>query len=294
MKQIAQYDSTVLITGESGIGKELIARATHNRTDAPLISVNCAALPEHLIESELVGYEEGALLEREKEENLVKSSWQTMELCFSMRLDMPLSLQAKLLRVIQEKKVNTIGELSPINIDIRFITATNKNLQEMVKRGEFREDLYYRINVIPIEIPPLRKRKEDIEDLLGYFIYMVIKKFNKNIAGISLEVMKVFKSYDWPGNVRELQNCVEYMMNFEESNYLTLDSLPKKLIEKSTFKGRNLKEMIKQYELKIIKDMIDEFPQPFKEEYARNICQELNISRTSFYRKYKEIKSELK
>lgn len=297
VKQIAQYDSTVLITGESGTGKELIARAIHNlsiRTDAPLVSVNCAALPEHLIESELFGYEEGAFTGAKKGGKPGKIILANHGTLFLDEIgDMPLSLQAKLLRVIQEKKVDTIGGLHPIDIDIRFITATNKNLQEMVKKGEFREDLYYRINVIPIEIPPLRKRKEDIEDLLGYFIKMANKKFNKNIAGVSLEVMKVFKTYDWPGNVRELQNCVEYMMNFEESNYLTVDSLPKKLIEKSTFKGKSLKEMSKQYELKIIKSMIDEFPQPFKEEYARSICQELRISRTSFYRKYKEIKSGL-
>lgn len=292
--QIAQYDSTVLVTGESGTGKELIARAVHNlskRKDGPLVSINCAALPEDLMESELFGYEEGAFTGAKKGGKRGKIVLANKGTLFLDEIgDMPLSLQAKLLRVIQEKKVDTIGGLHPVNIDVRFIAATNKNLQDMVNEGKFREDLYYRINVIPIEIPPLRKRKEDIEEILGYFIKVANKKFDKNIKGVTLEVMRVFHAYEWPGNVRELQNCIEYMMNFEASPYLTVDSLPKKLIGIPTLKGKSLKEMCKQYELKIIKSMIDKYPQPFKEKYAKDICQQLGISRTSFYRKYKEVK----
>jgi len=233
--RIAKTDSTVLITGESGTGKELIARAIHSeslRRNGPFISINCAAIPETLLESELFGYEEGAFSGAKKGGKPGKFQLAHNGTLFLDEIgEMPLYLQTKLLRVIQEKVIDKIGGPQPVEVNIRIIAATNKNLEESIRKGEFREDLYYRINVIPINIPPLRDRKEDIYPLAEYFLKKYNGIFKKNIKGFSMEVAAVISKYNWPGNIRELENVVEYMVNFENSDIIREDSLPIKLKE---------------------------------------------------------------
>ena len=233
----AKSSSTVLITGESGTGKELFARAIHNhsdRTDYPFVAVNCAAIPDNLLESELFGYEEGAFTGAKKGGKLGKFELAHKGTIFLDEIgDMSLHLQGKLLRVLQEREVDKIGGKSNIFIDVRVIAATNKNLEELVKNGQFREDLYYRLKVIPITLPTLRERKSDIPLLIDYMIKEYAYKLNKDVIGIEDDASKTLVDYTWPGNVRELQNIIEYSINMSTSQLLTLDIIPNNI--KSTY-----------------------------------------------------------
>lgn len=211
-KEAAQNDSVVLIQGETGTGKELIASAIHNaslRSLESFICVNCSAIPENLLESEFFGHEKGAFT------GAIKRKLGKFELANGGTLfldeigDMPLSLQPKILRAIQEMKIQRVGGEEDIDVDIRIVAATNRNLKQMVKRGEFRSDLYYRLNVIPIIIPPLRERKEDLYDLIDHLIRKICRKLGRKIVSFSDEAMEIMYKYDWPGNVRELENIVE-------------------------------------------------------------------------------------
>ncbi|QCX34155.1 PAS domain-containing protein [Caloramator sp. E03] len=236
-KKAANSISTVLIRGESGTGKELIAKAIHNssdRKDKPFIRINCAAIPENLLESELFGYEKGAFTGAYKNK-VGKLTLANEGTVFLDEIgDMPISMQVKLLRVLQEKEFESIGGLTTQKVDIRFIAATNRNLEEMIKKGEFRQDLYYRLNVISISLPSLRDRKMDIGPLTEYFITKLNKKLNKNIKGISKESMDCLLKYDWPGNIRELENIIERAMNICDGDIITLKDLPVFLTHKST------------------------------------------------------------
>lgn len=212
LSKIAKSDSTVLITGETGTGKELYANAIHQlseRKNSIFIKVNCAAIPETLIESELFGYEKGAFTGA----NTSKFGKFEMANGGTLFLDeigeLPLLLQSKLLRVIQEKEVERLGSNKPQKINVRLIAATNRNPEEEVKKGNFRSDLYYRLNVLPIHVPPLRERKEDIPLLINYFIEKLNRKTHKNINTISSPDLKQLMEYDWPGNIRELENIIE-------------------------------------------------------------------------------------
>ena len=226
----AKSNSTVLITGESGTGKELFARAIHNhsdRTDYPFVAVNCAAIPDNLLESELFGYEEGAFTGAKKGGKLGKFELAHKGTIFLDEIgDMSLHLQGKLLRVLQERELDKIGGKSNIFIDVRVIAATNKNLEDLVKNGKFREDLYYRLKVIPITLPTLRERKNDIPLLIDYMIKEYAHKLNKDVIGIEDDASKTLVDYTWPGNVRELQNIIEYSINMSTSSLLTLDIIP--------------------------------------------------------------------
>lgn len=212
VKRLGKVDSTVLVYGESGVGKELIAKELlkhSSRADKPFIVINCAAIPENLLESELFGYEGGTFSGAQKGGKMGIFEMANEGTLFLDEIgEMPLTLQAKLLRVIQEKEVLRIGSSVPISVDIRIITATNRNLWEMVQKGEFREDLYYRLNVVPIYVPPLRDRVEDIPALANYFVGLINQKYDMN-KSIDLRLLEQLANYHWPGNVRELKNAIE-------------------------------------------------------------------------------------
>ena len=234
--KIANSTSSVLITGESGTGKEVIARAIHsesNRRDKPFIAINCAAIPEQLLESELFGYAKGAFSGASNSGRVGKFELANGGVIFLDEIgDMPLALQVKLLRVLQERKFSKIGSNKMINLDIRVISATNKNIKEMIKEKTFREDLYYRINVIPIELPSLSERREDIEPLVLNFIDKYCNNYNLPNISIDKKVIEKLKSYPWEGNIRELQNAVEFMINLVgEDNLITTDILPEYIVE---------------------------------------------------------------
>ena len=229
--KIANSTSSVLITGESGTGKEVIARAIHsqsNRKNKPFIAINCAAIPEALLESELFGYAKGAFSGASNNGRMGKFELANGGIIFLDEIgDMPFSLQVKLLRVLQEKKFAKIGSNKMINLDIRVIAATNKNIKEMIKEKKFREDLYYRINVIPIEMPNLSERKEDIKQLVLSFIEKYCSSYNLEEIHIEDEVIEKLENYQWEGNIRELQNAVEFMINLvDEDNIITCSILP--------------------------------------------------------------------
>ncbi len=236
--KIADTSSTVLITGESGTGKELVARSLHshsNRKNKPFVVINCSAIPDSLLESELFGYVKGAFTGANNNGRIGKFELANTGVIFLDEIgDMPLYLQAKILRIIQEKKIERIGSNKSIDLDIKIIAATNVNLEEKIKEQKFRSDLYYRLNVIPFKLLPLRKRKEDILPI----IEKLIKKYNrisgKNIISIDDEVKQAFLSYDWPGNVRELENVIELMFNISgNSSILNSSLLPENISKKS-------------------------------------------------------------
>lgn len=220
----AESSSTILITGESGTGKEMFARAIHfhsSRGDRPFITINCAAIPEELLESELFGYEEGAFTGAKKGGKLGMFERANKGTIFLDEIgDMSIHLQAKLLRVLQEKEIQKVGGKSGIKVDVRIISATNKNLPELVENGMFREDLYYRLNVLPIELPSLKERKGDIPLLVDYMVKVYSKKLDKNISGVSEEVLNMLEEYNWPGNIRELQNVIEFCINMTNENII--------------------------------------------------------------------------
>lgn len=232
--KIADSNSTVLITGESGTGKEMIARAIHkesNRHIQPFIAINCGAIPDALLESELFGYVKGAFTGADPRGKIGKFELANKGVLFLDEIgDMPLYLQVKILRVLQERKITRIGSNQVIDIDVRIIAATNKDLAHMIKENKFREDLYYRLNVIPLEIPPLRDRKEDIPAIAQHFVDKYSKLFNKKNYGIDQEAIQELLVYTWPGNIRELENTIEFMINMaDQEGLLTKDTLPKSI-----------------------------------------------------------------
>ncbi|WP_370836052.1 sigma-54 interaction domain-containing protein [Clostridium tertium] len=234
--KIANSTSSVLITGESGTGKEVIARAIHsqsNRRNKPFIAINCAAIPEALLESELFGYAKGAFSGASNSGRIGKFELANGGIIFLDEIgDMPLSLQVKLLRVLQERKFVKIGSNKMINLDIRVIAATNKDIKGMIKEKKFREDLYYRINVIPIEIPNLSERKEDIKQLVLNFIDKYCATYSLEKIYIEDDVIEKLRNYPWEGNIRELQNAVEFMINLvDEDNVITCSILPDNIVD---------------------------------------------------------------
>ena len=224
----AKVHSTVLLIGASGTGKEVIAEGIHKaslRNNAPLIKINCSAIPENLLESELFGHEKGAFTGAIKRK-LGKFELANKGTIFLDEIgEMDLALQSKLLRVLQNRQIERVGAESSIDIDVRVIAATNRDLAKMVQVGEFREDLYYRLNVIPIKLPDLVERKNDIPLLAEYFLKKYDSMFGKNIMGFKNEVMDCFLNYSWPGNVRELQNIVERVVALSEDKYITLNDI---------------------------------------------------------------------
>ncbi len=242
---MAPSDATVLISGESGTGKELIAKYIHlnsKRAKGPYVAVNCAALPENLLESELFGYEKGAFT------GAYKSKPGKFELASGGTIlldevsEMNLTLQAKLLRVIQEKEIDRLGGLQPIKVDVRIIATTNRNLKEYVEQGNFRQDLYYRLNVIPIHLPPLRERGDDVILLANYFLEKFSSEYNIITPGFSDKAILWLKEYEWPGNIRELENLIERAVliaqdSYIEPRHLLMESLEEDLLGDFIDKG---------------------------------------------------------
>jgi len=226
---VAKTDSTILITGESGTGKELVARAVHrlsNRASKPFKTINCSAIPYDLLESELFGYKRGAFTGASYDKKGMFELADGGSIFLDEIGEMPLFLQSKLLRVIQDKMVQPLGAGTEIKTDFRIIAATNKNLEEETKKGNFRSDLYYRLNVVNIYIPPLRERKEDVEELAKHFLKKYAVLMDKNISQISFAVMEAFKTYPFKGNVRELENLIERAVAMEKTNRLLPSSFP--------------------------------------------------------------------
>jgi two-component system, NtrC family, response regulator GlrR len=212
--------------GESGTGKDLIAKAIHvssDRKNQAFVAINCAALPEALLESNLFGHERGAFSGAIREAKGLFLQAHGGTIFLDEIADMPLSIQAKMLRVIQEKQIRPVGSEKVIDVDVRIITATNKNLEELVKQDLFREDLYYRIHVIPIHLPPLRERKEDIPLLVDFFVEKAASVMKKKIKGVTPPAMQKLMLYDWPGNIRELENVIEYAAAMTDKELITED-----------------------------------------------------------------------
>lgn len=234
VNKVAATNSTVLVTGESGTGKELIVREIHkrsHRSKGPFVPINCGAIPKELIESELFGHEKGAFTHaiRSRQGRFELANGGTIFLDEVGELD--IYLQVKLLRVLQEKEFERVGGTKTIKVDVRIVAATNKDLEEEVKKGNFREDLYYRLNVVNIYIPPLRERKEDILPLADYFLKKYCKLNNREELTLSNEVKEILLNYNWPGNVRELENLMERFSILCENNKVTVEDVPLKLIE---------------------------------------------------------------
>ncbi len=234
IERVSDSDSTILIQGESGTGKEIVAKTIHYnspRRDKPLIPINCGAIPENLLESELFGHEKGAFT------GATSSRTGRFELAHGGTLfldeisEMPISLQVKLLRVLQEQTFERVGGVNSIHVDVRILAATNQDLEEAIVDKRFRTDLYYRLNVIPIHIPPLRKRKDDIPLLVDHFIGKFRAKKNKNIKGMTDEALKLLMNYYWPGNIRELENLIERLVVLKrEEGYIEAGEIPEKLV----------------------------------------------------------------
>ena len=231
----SRSNANVLLLGESGTSKELFAQSIHNNGDRsgnPFIAINCGSLPRNLIESELFGYEGGAFTGAKKEGRPGKFELANGGTIFLDEIgDMPLDIQVSLLRVLENREVTRIGGTKNIRIDVKVIAATNKNLEELIENKMFREDLYYRLNVLSINVPPLRERNEDIIYLADYFLLKHRKNLLKNISGFTEEVYQIFSTYSWPGNVRELENVIERAVNICEQNIITINELPFSLQE---------------------------------------------------------------
>jgi two-component system response regulator AtoC len=296
--KIAASPSTVLISGESGTGKELVAFEIHrnsDRQDKPFIKINCAAIPSTLIESELFGHEKGAFT------GAVSTKPGRFELAHNGTLfldevaEMPLEMQVKLLRVLQEQELERVGGVSSIKIDVRIITATNKNLEQEVKSGRFREDLFYRLNVVPIVLPALRERKDDIDLLVTFFIAQFNEKLKKSVTAVSPEAMSILRNYSWPGNIRQLENALERMILMADGSELRARDIPEEISGISMVAGAaqipepsGLKEIVKKQTQTLERDLIEHA----LEETAGNVtraAEKLGLSRKGLQLKMKEL-----
>ncbi|MDU4599095.1 MAG: sigma 54-interacting transcriptional regulator, partial [Clostridium sporogenes] len=298
IKKIASSSSTVLITGESGTGKEVIARAIHCESDKntnPFIAINCGAIPDALLESELFGYVRGAFSGADPNGRVGKFELANKGIIFLDEIgDMPLYLQVKILRVLQERKLVRIGSNHLIDLDIRVIAATNKDLKKLIKENKFRKDLYYRLNVIPLKIPPLRERKEDIDLLMK----MLIKKYNvlfgKSVYKVDKECRDILMNYPWYGNVRELENAVEFMINMaDDSGMVTMNMLPPNIVEN---KNSQVYGMGMDEDIKPLKDIEKEYILRALDIYGHDTkgkqlaAKRLGIGIATLYRKLEEMK----
>lgn len=292
-KKVASSKSTVLLTGESGTGKELFARAIHyvsNRSHRPFVAINCASIPDNLLESELFGYEAGAFTGANKQGQMGKLELANGGTLFLDEIgDLPLHLQPKLLRVLQDGVFMRLGGKEFISVDFRLIVATNRDLEELINNGEFREDLYYRLNVIPIHIPPLRERIEDIDKLSRYLLNKYCNRLGVKKKYFSNEVKRAFYRYNWPGNVRELENVVEYLVNVVKGEEIKLENLPRNIrdylkipADKLQNTGK-LKDMLDNYEREILKSYLRVYGS--STENKEKIASILGINLSTLYRK---------
>ena len=296
IEKVADTDGTVLISGASGTGKELIARAIHyssSRSDRPLVVINCGAIPEELLESELFGHEKGAFT------GAYKSRIGRFEMANGGTIfldeigEMSPALQVKLLRVLQEKKFERVGGTKTIHVDVRIIAATNKNLTTAINKGKFREDLYYRLNVIPMKVPPLKQRKSDIPLLIDHFLKKFQKGAEKKITGFSPDVMDAMLKYDWPGNVRELENVIKRLTILCDDEVVNVNDLPEhiphkgravRVVDEDLFeKGVTLHDAVEDYEKKLILNALE------RSDWVKTKAAKLlNINRTTLVEKIKK------
>lgn len=285
---IGQSDSTVLITGETGTGKEVLANLIHansKRTKFPFICVNCGALNENLFEAELFGSEKGAYTGAERQRKGRFEAANGGTIFFDEIGELSLSMQVSLLRVLQEKTFERVGGSVPVHSDFRLIAATNRNLKEEVAAGRFRADLYYRLNIIPIEVPPLRARREDIEELSRYFVARYAQEMNRRIQPLSQMLLNALMRYDWPGNVRELKNLIERLIVLSDDGTITLDDLPEEI------KGSPLREdapstlkgVTREFEKEVIEKALCN-----NEGNVSRTAEELGIARKNLYKKMQD------
>lgn len=267
--RVKDIDSSVLITGESGTGKELVARAIHfqgKRKDKPFNVVNCSAIPANLLESELFGFKKGAFTGAYEDRKGIIELSEGGTLFLDEIGDLDISLQTKLLRVLQNKEVRPVGSVNDIKADVRFISATNRDLKEMVKANLFRKDLYYRLNVINIDMPPLRQRKEDIPKLVDHFIKKYNMMLNKNIRGITPEALEAIERYKFEGNVRELENTIERAVALTREDFISIKDLPKDYFDKDYDVQQEddvikicIGENMKSVEMKLIRHTLEKY-----------------------------------
>ena len=288
IKKAAKSDSTILIVGETGTGKEMFAKTIHrlsDRSDHPFVAINCGAIPDTLIESELFGYDKGSFTGANNKGKIGKFEYADQGTIFLDEIEnMSVLLQMKLLRVLEERSFLRVGGLEEIPVDIRVLAATNTDLMSMVEKGAFRRDLYYRLNIIKLEIPSLSDREQDVILLSNHFIKMFSIKMKKNITGLGDEVIKLFLNQRWDGNVRELRNIIEYAMNFEETQLISKDSLPDHFFLKVSDIGkvpsfRTLAEL----ERDEIERALNYFG--WDDKGKVQVAKVLDISRSSIYRK---------
>ncbi|EFO2984880.1 sigma-54-dependent transcriptional regulator [Escherichia coli] len=301
ISRIAPSPSSVMVVGESGTGKEVVARAIHKlsgRRNKPFIAINCAAIPEQLLESELFGYVKGAFTgaSANGKTGLIQAA-NTGTLFLDEIGDMPLMLQAKLLRAIEAREILPIGASSPIQVDIRIISATNQNLAQFIAEGKFREDLFYRLNVIPITLPPLRERQEDIELLVHYFLHLHTRRLGSVYPGIAPDVVEILRKHRWPGNLRELSNLMEYLVNVVPSGEV-IDStlLPPNLLNNGTTEQSDVTEVseahlslddaggtaLEEMEKQMIREALS------RHHSKKQVADELGIGIATLYRKIKK------
>lgn len=290
-------DSTVLIQGESGTGKEMFAKAIHYsgaRANCPFVTVNCGAIPENLLESELFGYEKGAFTGASDKGKIGKFEAADKGTIFLDEIgDMPMSLQVKILHVLQNMRFEKVGGNKDIFVDVRVIAATNRNLEEMIQEGTFREDLYYRLNVIPIVTPPLRERQEDITEFMDYFLAKYCRFMGRNLNGFTEDVKGLYMSYKWPGNIRELENSIEYSVNMAQGDIITREDIPERVysggVGAVTMLNSDLPlaEQIREYEREVI---LRKLRRHGPDGYGKDIvAKELGMSRATLYRKLAEL-----
>lgn len=293
----AKGNSTVLITGESGTGKEMFAKAIHyasSRGEGPFVTVNCGAIPENLLESELFGYEKGAFTGASDKGKAGKFETANGGTIFLDEIgDMPPHLQVKILHVLQNMRFERVGGNKNIIVDVRVIAATNKDLEGMIREGKFREDLYYRLSVIPLTIPALRERRDDIKLLMYHFLRKYNTFMNRKITGFTKEVEELYVNHDWPGNVRELENAVEYGTNMAFGDTIGMDEVPARLLrnEENVMKFQDtnlpLSEQVKRYEKEIITRKLKKYGTSGNAKDT--VAKELGLSRATLYRKLTEL-----
>ncbi len=295
IQKLSSSPTPVLITGETGTGKELVARSIHeqgNRSAYPFVAVNCAGIPETLFESELFGYEEGSFTGAKKGGKIGKMEMaQGGTLFLDEIADMPLSIQPKLLRVLQEYELERVGSTKKIPLNIRIIAATNGNLPKLIEEGKFREDLYYRIAVINLELPPLRQRKSDIVPIAKNYLELLKSKLSTPATDFSPEVIKFFETYYWKGNVRELQNVVEYAANMADESVIKLCDLPPKLLSQISYtETPECKVGKREDDLLEIKKLLDKYGSTLNGK--KQIAQTLGISLRTLYRRLDKLKEQ--
>ncbi len=290
IERIRDSSNSVLITGESGTGKELVARAIHYsgvRKEGPFLAINCAAIPETLLESELFGYKRGAFTDAKTDKKGLIFEAKSGTLFLDEIIEMPPILQAKLLRVIEERRVRPLGDTNDYPIDVRIISASNRDMKEMIHQGRFREDLYYRLKVIDIELPPLRERREDIPLLVQHFIDR-FGKDPKKISGVAEEAMKILINYFWPGNVRELENVIQRAITLCQQELILPEDLPASMLQEADEnlieKGLREKYTVGQLEKEYIKRVLIEVG-----GNKSRAAEILGLDRKTLYRKLEEI-----